>query len=233
MAGAVFKFYDRYLLPVVPLIAVFLGYTLVDSSHRIKLAFLNIFFYLNIFVLTISVLYVVFIQPHPVLLVGVVVGLFFISGKWLGLYKTGNPETVMAGTIMLLFFNVFTLLYPLLMPNQGKQLVENLNKNGLSTNSKVYVYGNIRAASNIRIHSKNTYHVVSMDTIYTLPCEPHHFIVFSEKEKSLLDLENYFVSIGSEEYSSIPVEKLPVFLQKPVAGLKENGNKYFIGKPKN
>lgn len=233
MAGAVFKFYDRYLLPAIPLIAIFLGYALVNSFTRAKLTFLNIFFYLNIFVLTINILYAVFIQTHPVLLSGIAVGLFFIAGKWFGLYKTSNHETVLAGAIMLLFFSGFTLLYPLLMPNQGKQLVENLSKNGISTNSKVYVYGNIRAASNIRIHSKNTYHVVSMDTIYTFPDDPHHFIIFSEKEKSLLDLENYYVFKGSEEYSSIPVEKLPVFLQQPVAGLKESSNKYFIGKPKN
>ena len=233
MAGVVFKFYDRYLLPVIPLIAMFLGYTLMDSFTRIKSTFLNVFFYLNIFVLIINISYAIFIQSHPVLVAGIVVGLFFIAGEWLGLYKTGSTETVLAGAIMLLSFSVFSLLYPLLMPNKGKQLVENLNKNGLSASSKVYVFGNIRTASNIRIHSKNTYHVVSMDTLYTLPCEPHHFIVFSEKEKPLLNLENYSVFKGSEEYSSIPVEKFPAFLQQYVAGLKENGAKYFIGKPKN
>ena len=235
MAGAVFKFYDRYLLPVIPLIAVFLGYTLVNYSARIKLIILNIFLFLNIFVLIISVLYAIFIQPHTVLVAGIIVSLFFISGKWIGLYKNSNHETVLAGAILLLFFAGHTLFYPLLMPNRGKQLVENLSKNGISESSKVYVYGNIRAASNIRIHSKNTYHVVSMDTLYTLPCEceQHHFIVFSEKEKPKLDLENYFVTQGSEEYSSISIEKLPVFLQQPVAKLKESGNKYFIGKLKN
>ena len=75
------------------------------------------------------------------------------------------------------------------MPNPGAQLVKNIEKQGISKDDKIYVYGNIRTASNIRIHSQNRLDVVSMDTIYTLPAEPEHYLVFSTKEKPFLDLK--------------------------------------------
>jgi 4-amino-4-deoxy-L-arabinose transferase-like glycosyltransferase len=233
MAGGVFKFYDRYLLPVIPLIAVFFGFILVNSVANFKTTFLKLLFILNIIALTINIIYAIFINTHPVLVTGIVISLCFIAAKVYGLFKNIQIEIILAGGIMLLYFSGFTLLYPLLMPNPGKQLVYNLNENGISTNEKVYVYGNIRAASNIRIHSENTLQVISMDTVFSLPAGSDHFIVFSEKEKPLLNLENYSVFQGSEEYSSIPLEKLPAFLQKPFTDLKESCNNYFIGKPKN
>jgi hypothetical protein len=133
---------------------------------------------------------------------------------------------------MLLFFNVFILLYPLLMPNPGEQLVKNLYQEGVTSKDKVYVYGNIRTASNIRIHSADNLQVISMDTIYTLPVEPIHYLVFSKKEEPFLNLNGYKITQGSEEWSRVPVNKFPEFMQNAVSGLKENGTKYYIAKPK-
>jgi hypothetical protein len=118
------------------------------------------------------------------------------------------------------------------MPNPGKQLVSELRKQEISETDKVYVYGNIRAASNIRIHSNNEFDVISMDTIFTLPEESNHFLVFNEKEEDLLELNNYDVSIGSEEWLRVPVEKFPSFLKQPILNIKKSGTKYLIAKPK-
>jgi hypothetical protein len=118
------------------------------------------------------------------------------------------------------------------MPNQGEQLVEKLKSEGISKNQKVYVYGNIRTASNIRIHSHHEMNVVSMDTVFKLPEEPEHFVVVNKKKKDKLNLENYIVMQGSEEWSRVPVEKFPRFLQKPVSQLKKSGTRYYIAKPK-
>lgn len=233
MAAAVFRFYDRYLLPVIPLFNLLLGYILILSTTNFKRTFLKIFIVLNLILLAINLWYTIFISVNPVLVAGILVSIFFVAGNFFGMFKKNSVETVLAGSIMLLYFGGFCLMYPLLMPNPGKQLVENLNKEGIFAKEKVYVYGNIRTASNIRIHSKNTFDVVSMDTVYSLPAEPAHFIVFSKKEEPKLNLSNYSVSQGSEEWKNIPVENFPSFLQKPVSKLKESGTKYFIGKPKN
>lgn len=118
------------------------------------------------------------------------------------------------------------------MPNPGEQLVEQLHKQEISESDKVYVYGNIRAASNIRIHSNNSFNIISKDTVFTLPLEPNHFLVFNEKEMEKLDLSEYDIFKGSEEWAAVPAEKFPLFLEKAVVEIKSNGTKYLIAKPK-
>jgi 4-amino-4-deoxy-L-arabinose transferase-like glycosyltransferase len=231
MSGAVFKFYDRYVLPVIPLVAFLFAHLLAESPTGLKKTFLNIFLILNLFVVSINILYALFVLPDLILILGIVVGVAVIVVWSLGLFRSVSAEIQLANGIMFLFFNVFILLYPLLMPNPGQQLVNNLKSEGISENEKVYVYGNIRTASNIRIHSRNQFEVVSMDTLFTLPREQSHFLVFDEKEQTLLDLQEYKILQGSEEWSQVPVEKFPGFLQKNITALKESGTRYLIAKP--
>ncbi|MBT3382133.1 MAG: phospholipid carrier-dependent glycosyltransferase [Prolixibacteraceae bacterium] len=231
MSGAVFKFYDRYVLPVIPLVSIFMAYVFIETKITFKKTIVVIFLVLNVFILTINILYAAFILPDTILILGIMVAISILVKWGLGIFKNVSKEIIIANGIMLFYFNVFILLYPLLMPNPGKQLVSSLRENGISETDKVYVYGNIRAASNIRIHSKNFFNVISMDTVYTLPVEPNHFLVFDKKEQDMLDLKNYEIVKSSEEWLRVPIEKMPKLLQKSVSELKENGTKYYIAKP--
>jgi hypothetical protein len=231
MSGAVFKFYDRYVLPVIPLVSFLFAHLLAESSTGLKKKFLNIFLILNLFVVSINILYALFVLPDLILILGIVVGVAVIVVWSLGLFRSVSAEIQLANGIMFLFFNVFILLYPLLMPNPGQQLVNSLKSEGITANEKIYVYGNIRTASNIRIHSRNQFEVVSMDTLFTLPQEQRHFLVFDKKEQARLDLHEYKILQGSEEWSRVPVEKFPGFLQKNITALKESGTRYLIAKP--
>ena len=133
--------------------------------------------------------------------------------------------------ILLLCFNSVIMLYPFLKPNMGEQLVSALKSEDISVSDKVYVYGNIRTASNIRIQSHNIYDVISMDTIYIMPEKSKHFIVFSEKEKPFLNLDNYKVLKGSEEFQRLEPEKCPGFLQNVIKKIKTNGQVHYIAIP--
>jgi hypothetical protein len=232
MSGAVFKFYDRYLLPVIPLVSVFFAWVLTNSETRYTKTALRIFQGLTFLILFINILYIVFILPDKILITGTVAGIVLTRFLLLGKFKTFPREIILANFILLFYFSLHILLYPLLMPNPGEQLVKTLKSEGIQQNEKVYVYGNIRTASNIRIHSHHRFDVVSMDTVFVLPDEPQHFVVINEAKQELLDLDDYNVIPGSEEWLRVPVEKFPGFLQKPVAGLKESGTHYLIAKPK-
>ena len=118
------------------------------------------------------------------------------------------------------------------MPNPGKQMVNAIYQQGISANDKVYVYGNIRAASNIRIQSKNRLNVISMDTVFTIPENPNHFLVFDEKEQNKLNLNNYDIVEGSEEWMRVPVSRFPEFMQQSVEKIKNSGTKYDIAIPR-
>ncbi len=233
MSGAVFKFYDRYLLPVIPLVSLFFAVVFTGFETRGKNISLTVFLGLNIFLLCINILYAAFILADKVLIAGIIISGIALAIWFSGALKFVSKEIMLANSILLLYFNVFVLLYPLLMPNPGEQLVDELYRQNVEPSEKVYVYGNIRAASNIRIHSHHKLDVVSMDTVYVLPTEPRHFLVFSGKEKGYLDLSGYRVTKGSEEWKRVPVNKFPGFLQNTVLELKENGTVYFVAKTMN
>jgi 4-amino-4-deoxy-L-arabinose transferase-like glycosyltransferase len=231
MSAAVFKFYDRYLLPVIPLVSLFFAIVITRTETRGTKTALRIFRGLTFFILSVNILYIVFILPDKILILGTTAGILLIGLLAIKKLKTFTREIILANFILLLFFSVHILLYPLLMPNPGEQLVENIRASQKSGNEQIYVYGNIRAASNIRIHSNHKMNVISMDTVYTLPSNPNHLLVFSPKEEPFLDLSNYDIQPGSEEWSRVPVEKFPDFLQPTVRNLKESGTKYFVAKP--
>jgi 4-amino-4-deoxy-L-arabinose transferase-like glycosyltransferase len=232
MSGAVFKFYDRYLLPVIPLVALFMAFVFVQSKITFKNTILKVFVVLNVIVLSIIIWYGAFILPDRVLIAGACFSLLVISAYFLKVFKNVSTEILIANGVALLYFNLFVLMYPLLLPSTGNQLVENLNKLEIKKEDKVYVYGNIRTAANIRINCENKFDVVSMDKAYVLPETREHFLVINKKEIELLDLADYQIFEGSEEWKLLPVERFPSFLQESVAKLKAKGNKYFIAKNK-
>ena len=232
MSGPVYKFYDRYLLPVIPVVSLFFAWVITQSETKMKKGFLKLFVTLVVVTLLLNGLYALFILPDKILILGIAVSTLLAALYLSGQFKNISTEIKLANAILLLFFNVFIMLYPLLMPNPGEQLVSRLKSEGISESQKVYVYGNIRTASNIRIHSHHQFNVVSMDTVFTLPEEPVHFLIVNKKQQDKLNLENYKLIPGSKEWASVAVEKFPGFLQKPVTQLKESGTKYLIAKPK-
>jgi 4-amino-4-deoxy-L-arabinose transferase-like glycosyltransferase len=232
MSGAVFKFYDRYLLPVIPLFSLFFALVLTHTETRFKKPILNLFLGLTLFLLLINILYALFILPDKILISGTATGAVFFLLLAAGKFKTVSIEVILANTILFLWFNVHLLFYPLLMPNPGEQLVEAIREKQITGNETIYVYGNIRTASNIRIHSHHKLDVVSMDTIFTLPAEKEDILVFSKKEEPFLNLRDYRVTKGSEEWKRVPQEKFPGFLQPVIQKVKESGTVYYIATPK-
>ncbi len=232
MSGAVFKFYDRYLLPVIPLMAILLSAILVETETRFKKPVFFIFVALNIVFLTINILYAVFIYPNTIQIVGIVLVAAILSAWRFGVFDKAGHPLLIANGILLLYFNAFVFLYPLLMPNLGQQIVENIRVHNISKSDKIYVYGNIRTAANIRVQSHGEFEVIGMDTVYALPEAPRHFLVFEEVDAEKLDLGDYSVFLGSEGWKRVPVKRFPAFLQKTVLDLKKNGKKYFIAQPK-
>jgi hypothetical protein len=232
MSAAVFKFYDRYLLPVIPLVSIFFAFVISETETRGAKTALRIFQGFVFLILFVSILYIVFILPDKILILGTVTGIVLTRLLILRKPETFTREIILANFILLFYFSIHILLYPLLMPNPGEQLVKNIRASQDSGREQIYVYGNIRAASNIRIHSHHKMNVVTMDTIYTLPANANHLLVFSPKEEPFLDLRNYKIRPGSEEWSRVPVEKFPDFMQSVIRNLKESGTTYFIAKPK-
>ncbi|WP_346855288.1 glycosyltransferase family 39 protein [uncultured Draconibacterium sp.] len=232
MSGAVFKFYDRYLLPVVPLASLVLAWVFVETQVSFKKTILNVLLVLNVIVILIGITFSIFILTNGALIAGIGVAILLIGLYYLNIYRNISTEMYIANAVALLYFNLFVLLFPLLTPNSGSQLVANLENAGVTKNDEVFVYGNIRTAASMRIYSNNECNIIGMDTVYVLPQSKNHYLVFNQKEMALLDLSNYDVIEGSQEWKRISVDKSPAFLQEVIRGVKQKGSKYYIAKPK-
>ena len=232
MSAAVFKFYDRYILPVIPLFSYLLFHIFLHSETGMKLFFKLLFLVFNLLIIALGIFYAIFIFPDKVLISGIIISILITLIWILGFFKTIPKENMIAFEILFLFFNVSLILYPLLMPNPGKQLVTKLINEGISENDNVYVYGNIRTASNIRIQSGNKLKVISMDTIYSLPTGQNHYLILNSKDLDKMNLTQYNVVEGSEEWLRVPPLKFHGRLRTNVLRIKDKGTKYFIAKPK-
>lgn len=232
MSGAVSKFYDRYLLPVIPLMAVSFAYIFQKQGSSFKKIILNVFLILNILILILAISYVLFVSCNALVVVGICIGLIPIVAYFNGYFDTLSGEVLIANAIALLFFNIFILLHPLLLPNIGTQISNKIVQLGNTNHEKIFVYGNIRTAADMRVSSHNTLNVVTMGKKYVSPPEQAKWIVIAPQKKHLLDLKNYDAFIGSQELPQIAVEYLPLCLQKKVKKMRENGEKYLIYKAK-
>ena len=229
MSGAVFKFYDRYILPVVPLVSLFFAVVIIQSETRFMRPALKIFLAFNALVLFINLLYGIFIDNGFIIIAGTITGIALFA------LIVCNRHIIramkLANAILLLWFNGHVLLYAMLMPHPAKQLTNTILNHQDSKKEPVYVYGNIRMASGIRVYSHHKLDVVSMDTLYILPDNKNHLLVFNKKEELMLDLKDYRLIKGSEEWKRVPAERFPGFLKPAVEKLKESGTVYYIAKP--
>lgn len=231
MSGAVFKFYDRYLLPVIPLTAMLFSIVIIQTETWFKKPAKLIFLILNCIVATINILYIIFISADPVLVAGTATATVILILVTTGKIRIPIPGIVLANLILLLWFNGHILLYTLLMPNPGKQLSTTLQHEQVTGKETIYVYGNIRTASAIRIYSNDKLDVVSMDTSWVLPPSNEHLLVFNKNEAHNLDLTGYRIIKGSEEWKNVPVEKFHRFIQPVIKNIKESGTHYYIASP--
>lgn len=232
MSGAVFKFYDRYLLPVIPLISVFFSIIIVQTETRYRKPAKKTFLVLNVVVLLANLLYATFIYTNFTLVAGTTLGVTLLTIIFLQKDRITTPGIVLANLVLLLWFNGHVLLNTLLMPNPGKQLTESIYSEQANGDETIYVYGNIRIASAIRIYSNNNLNVVSMDTLYVLPPNRNHLLVFNKNEEHLLDLSGYRITQGSEEWKNVPAVKFHRVLQPAVINVKNSGTEYFIARLK-
>ncbi|MCY1720538.1 glycosyltransferase family 39 protein [Prolixibacteraceae bacterium Z1-6] len=232
MAASVFKFYDRYVLPCIPLFSMFVAYYLVHSKTKFQQTILNVFIGLNLFVLFIAVLTLAFVAFYPILMAGVLVVVVLATVYFGGAFKNVPKEILIANGLLLLYFSAHVLLYPVLTPVPAKQLAVELEKHLENEQDEVYIYGHVGIPANTRVQSRGQLNIVSMDTIYTLPDNSNHLIVFREKEAGRLTLDNYDIYPGSKTFTSIPADKFPAYLRNTILELQDKGKKYLIGKPK-
>ena len=234
MSAMVTKFYERYLLPVIPLAAVGLAWLLSQNSglarQKAVTVFQYIFFLLNIIVLLAALFLNLGMDAawfiYPGLLLGIVaLVILFKNIKdrrdtifWLGI------------SIMLLFYNAAFITYQISLPHQGKQVAEFVAQNSIPKGSRIAFIGHLHTGSKIRIGLGNAYYMTDLPKEgYQGRLKQYDYIICDEEIKSQLDEEMFDVETAAITWD---LKLIPEMMRSILAGtypemLHETGKRYY------
>jgi len=155
MGALTSKFYERYLLPVAPVIAVWIAWFLVEAKfeiqkHGLKIA-LGIFLGLNFIVLLFSVWLNFKMNFEMMIWAQIFLGLV-IFGYLIRLFVLGEklPKAI-SYSLLLLFFFISTATYRISLPDQGLQIHRFTSEHEINQNEEIAFVGNLHVSSKIRI----------------------------------------------------------------------------------
>jgi 4-amino-4-deoxy-L-arabinose transferase-like glycosyltransferase len=166
MGALTSKFYERYLLPVAPVIAVWIGWFLIEAKFEIrknglKIA-LAVLLILNFIVALFSLWlnfkttfeFWIWVQIAFGLLVLVYLIRLFSLGEKL-------PKAI-SYSILLLFYFVSTATFRISLPDQGQQIHKFVTENQTLKDQQIAFIGNLHVSSKIRIGLGPYYNLVDL-----------------------------------------------------------------------
>lgn len=198
MTAMVSTFYERYLLPVIPVVAIGLAWLILMEKTKSLNSWSWIFILLNGVVLIVSfVLNLVLGSSAWVFLlwnIGLIILIFMVIG-----IKTKRPGIPILGmTFIFLFYNLSLLSHPISIPHQGVQVKALVEEKQLPKGTEIAFLGHPHYGSKIRIGLGENYFIkdfkVSNDS--EIPGDYDYFIC-DEPKKIFFDEEDYKIELAS------------------------------------
>ncbi len=245
MGALTTKFYERYLLPVAPVLAVLLGWVFVRSEAELREKGLKIsaWFFLilglivGIFSLWLNIQLGSSVWIYLQLIAGLIIWIYLFRLTT----KTEKLPKAISYSILLVFFLLSTATAKISLPEQGEQIKEFVSVNEIEAEDEIGFIGNIHTSSKIRVYLGPEYYLTDITgekliTDETLLTESSKYknLIVEDKFLEKLPKENYHILLASLNWDS---KKIP-FLLKNISNpqfttlLKDNGKIYFWLKKK-
>ena len=245
MGAMTTKFYERYLLPVSPVLAVFLAWILVRGNFEWRQLGLKVsswFFLILSFIVGAFGFYVnfqlgssawIYIQLHA----GLIIWAYLLS---LTLKKIKLPKAISYG-FLLVFFLLSTATAKISLPEQGEQFAEYVKNNSIDSTEPIGFIGNIHSSSKIRVYLGTEFYMTDLtgeksitdEQIRQKAAKFNHLIV-EDKHLEKLDKTAYEVSPAAINWDSKRIQFLLQNLGDPdfKSLLEKNGKIYYWLKKK-
>ncbi len=212
MGALTSKFYERYLLPVAPVIAVWIAWFLVQAKFELQKFSLRIvlgfFLLVNLIVLGFSLWLNwrmqfsgwIWLQLFlGILIFGYLVRLFVLHSK---LAKG------ISYSVLLLFFLASTVTYRISLPDQGQQFQQNLSKIPTSKEPIAFM-GNLHVSSKIRVGLGSEYEVVDLPKEgWESKLEEFPNLIIEDQAIHLIDSSAYQLVTQTVNWDSKAIPKL-------------------------
>lgn len=234
MGALTSKFYERYLLPVAPVLALWLAWILVRGGglERAKGLKVTAVFLLSLVGLVVGV--------NAWLLgtgsgdswsfIHLAVGVLFLGyGVWAFLRSTILPPKVLALSILFLFFQLSGITRLISLPHQGIQAQEVVQEQGI--NVPIGFAGNLHVGSKIRMSLGPGYDLIDLSREnWKEEAKGYSYLILEDRLLSEWDTLGYTVQVASTDLDS---KAIPDFLQASSLAERnklreEQGRTYFL-----
>jgi hypothetical protein len=233
MAGMVTHFYERYLLPVVPLTSV--GFAWLLTKHGpltegkvFKIAYYGLIF-LNIVLLIGGLFINLGMDAGWVIYTGLLLGIVAVA---LLLKKKSPSLTHLALLILLIFYHGSFVTHQISLPHQGDQVAEFVEKKEIPTGSKIAFVGHLHTGSKIRIGLGKEYFMTNLPKDNFLDSLSYFdYVVFEEDIREQLESQPYRIETVSLNWDSkLLWEMVNGILNRDYSKvLEQNGRRYYWG----
>jgi 4-amino-4-deoxy-L-arabinose transferase-like glycosyltransferase len=234
MSAMVTKFYERYLLPVVPLTAVGLTWLLsktpaLSKSKGITIS-LYIFGMLNILLLLFALLLNIGLGASWYIYLGIVFGFMVVIYLLMSRRRKSSNLSWLAISIMLLFFNGSLITYQLSLPHQGIQIADFITSKAIPKGSRIAFVGNLHHASKIRIGLGKDYFVTNLSREnYRELLDHYDYLICEEDIKIQLEEASFKAETASLNWDPklIPELVQGILTDNALDLLEQKGKKYY------
>ena len=212
LMAAVVKFHARYMLPVLPLLAVSLALALERREGRHLEGYLApaivtvLAINLVLLVLLSSLLYLLegYLPIWEALALLALTALLAFAGI-VGSRQVGIAT--LGSSVLLLFTTAFTLLGPAVLPSESEQISAALKNQGVPPNAPVGLYGSPRLAAKIRVAAGGEISLVERSVEMGLAAGDAA-IVLANENRDLLRGSGYSVRASTRSWDSLPLGDL-------------------------
>ncbi len=212
MGALTSKFYERYLLPVAPVLALWLAWILVRGGglERAKGLKLAAVFLLSLVALLVGVNAWILVTGSSEWLSLVYVGLgvlFLGYGGWAVLRSAVLPPKLLALSILFLFFQVSGITRLISLPHQGIQAAAVVEEMGVG--SPIGFAGNLHTGSKIRMSLGTAYDLVDLSREgWKEEAKNYSYLILEDRLLSDWDTVGYEVRVASIHMDSKAIPDL-------------------------
>ncbi|SFA92583.1 ArnT family glycosyltransferase [Algoriphagus aquimarinus] len=235
MGAMTSKFYERYLLPVAPVLAILLAWILVKADFESKKTGLKItswfFLILNSIVFIFS--FWLNINLGSSLLIWIQFGFALLILFYLGRLTVKSiklPKAIAYG-FMLLFFLISTGTYQISLPDQGQQVKSFALNANIDPTDKIGFIGNLHTSSKIRIGLGTDFQMIDLPR-YEFREELYKYdrLIIEDKYLDSIDASAYTKQVISVNWASRAIPDLLFAAGSPKFDklLEEKGQKYYL-----
>lgn len=235
MGAMTSKFYERYLLPVAPVLAVLLAWILVRGEFELKKKNLKLASILFLSVAGLVLIAGIWLGieggNHWLIWVQTVLAVMIFGYLLLLIKKGAKMPKVITYAFLLIFFSLSTVTYHISLPHQGTQVKDFVQKFEISSDLPIGFVGNLHAGSKIRMSLGPDFNLVDIEAAeWKEKLSGFQNLIIEDKFLDSLDNSDFEVSQASVNWDSKQIPDLLKLYGKPEFDTLPNskGRKYFF-----